>query len=158
MSDPGSERAVHRRNGPCRNGRPLWQRRVHRRFSRHHHGAEQPPGNGQHRGPRRPDDLRSASWLSRPESRLPGKTREAWATELTKQRTISSLEPAIVTQVDKNGLQVLTRTGKEHVSWDTMKWARPFLNTNSMGPNPKQPSDVAQVGDLIRVSVSQTTR
>ncbi|WP_371856287.1 penicillin-binding protein 1A [Pseudomonas sp. Irchel s3b5] len=86
-----------------------------------------------------------------PESRLPGKTREAWATELTKQRTISSLEPAIVTQVDKNGLQVLTRTGQETVSWDTMKWARPFLNTNSMGPNPKQPSDVAQVGDLIRV-------
>jgi penicillin-binding protein 1A len=32
-----------------------------------------------------------------------------------------------------------------------MKWARPFLNTNSMGANPKQPSDVAQVGDLIRV-------
>lgn len=86
-----------------------------------------------------------------PESRLPGKTREAWASELTKQRTISSLEPAIVTQVDKNGLQVLTRTGEEHVAWDTMKWARPFLNTNSMGANPRQPSDVAQVGDLVRV-------
>ncbi len=86
-----------------------------------------------------------------PESRLPGKTREAWATELTKQRTINGLEPAIVTQVDKNGLQVMTRTGEGHVSWDSMKWARPFLNTNSMGPNPKQPSDVAQVGDLIRV-------
>lgn len=86
-----------------------------------------------------------------PESRLPGKTREAWATELTKQRTISSLEPAIVTQVDKTGLQVLTRTGEEHVAWDTMKWARPFLNTNSMGAAPRQPSDVAQIGDLIRV-------
>jgi penicillin-binding protein 1A len=86
-----------------------------------------------------------------PESRLPGKTREAWALELTKQRQINGLEPAIVTQVDKNGLRVLTRTGEEHVSWDSMKWARPFLNTNSMGANPKQPSDVAQVGDLIRV-------
>ncbi|AZD70851.1 Multimodular transpeptidase-transglycosylase [Pseudomonas chlororaphis subsp. aurantiaca] len=86
-----------------------------------------------------------------PESRLPGKTHAAWAQELTKQRSISGLEPAIVTQVDKNGLQVLTRTGEEHVSWDSMKWARPFLNTNSMGPAPKQPSDVAQVGDLIRV-------
>lgn len=86
-----------------------------------------------------------------PESRLPGKTPDAWATELTKQRTISSLEPAIVSEVDKNGLQVLTRSGTEHVSWDSMKWARPFLNTNSMGPNPRQPSDVAQIGDLIRV-------
>ncbi|OOV99640.1 peptidase [Pseudomonas sp. MF4836] len=86
-----------------------------------------------------------------PESRLPGKTQAAWASELTKQRPISGLEPAIVTQVDKTGAQVLTRTGEEHVSWDSMKWARPFLNTNSMGPAPKQPSDVAQVGDLIRV-------
>ncbi|MFJ7143404.1 MAG: penicillin-binding protein 1A [Pseudomonas protegens] len=86
-----------------------------------------------------------------PESRLPGKTQAAWATELTKQRTISGLEPAIVTQVEKNGVQVLTRNGEEHVAWDTMKWARPFLNTNSMGAVPRQPADVAQVGDLIRV-------
>ncbi|WP_372840256.1 penicillin-binding protein 1A [Pseudomonas protegens] len=86
-----------------------------------------------------------------PESRLPGKTHAAWATELTKQRTISSLEPAIVTQVEKNGIQVLTRNGEEHVAWESMKWARPFLNTNSMGAAPRQPADVAQVGDLIRV-------
>ncbi|MEX5608952.1 penicillin-binding protein 1A [Pseudomonas protegens] len=86
-----------------------------------------------------------------PESRLPGKTQAAWASELTKQRTISGLEPAIVTLVEKNGLQVLTRNGEEHVAWDSMKWARPFLNTNSMGPVPRQPADVAQVGDLIRV-------
>lgn len=86
-----------------------------------------------------------------PESRLPGKTLSAWTTELGKQRAISGLEPAIVTQVQKDGVQVLTRTGEAHVSWDSMKWARPFLNTNSMGPMPKQPSDVAQVGDLIRV-------
>lgn len=86
-----------------------------------------------------------------PESRLPGKTLAVWTQELAKQRAISGLEPAIVTQVDKDGLQVLTRTGEVHVSWNTMKWARKFLNTNSMGPMPKQPSDVAQVGDLIRV-------
>jgi penicillin-binding protein 1A len=49
-----------------------------------------------------------------PEARLPGKTR-GLGQELTKQRTISGLEPAIVTQVDKDGLQVLTRNGEEHV-------------------------------------------
>lgn len=86
-----------------------------------------------------------------PESRLPGKTNEAWTQELAKQRSISGLDPAIVTQVDKSGLKVLTRNGEENVAWDSMKWARPYLNTNSMGANPKQPSDVAQVGDLIRV-------
>ena len=86
-----------------------------------------------------------------PESRLPGKTLAVWKQELAKQRSISGLEPAIVTEVDKDGLHVLTRTGEGRVSWDSMKWARRFLNTNSMGPMPKQPADVAQVGDLIRV-------
>ncbi|GGU61597.1 penicillin-binding protein [Pseudomonas laurentiana] len=87
-----------------------------------------------------------------PESRLPGKTRAAWLQELTKQRPLGGLEPAIVTKVDKSGLHVLTRTGEElPVAWDSMKWARPFLNTNSQGRSPQQPADVAQIGDLIRV-------
>lgn len=88
-----------------------------------------------------------------PESRFPGLTRDGWAQELTKQRPISGLEPAIVSQVDKNGIHVLTRNGDEEetVAWDSMKWAKAFLNTNSVGANPKQPSDVAHVGDLVRV-------
>lgn len=88
-----------------------------------------------------------------PESRFPGLTRDAWVQELIKQRPISGLEPAIVSQVDKNGIQVLTRNGEkeETVAWDSMKWARSYLNTNSVGANPKNPGDVAHVGDLIRV-------
>lgn len=88
-----------------------------------------------------------------PESRFPGMNREAWAQELTKQRPINGVEPAIVTQVDKNGLHVLTRNGEkeETVAWDSMKWARPYVNTNSLGASPKQPGDVAHVGDLVRV-------
>ncbi|WP_027903896.1 MULTISPECIES: penicillin-binding protein 1A [unclassified Pseudomonas] len=87
-----------------------------------------------------------------PESRLPGMTRETWQTELAKQGLRGGLEPAIVTQVEKSGILVLTRRGNEEaVSWDSMKWARPFLNTNSLGPRPQQPSDVVQIGDLIRV-------
>lgn len=87
-----------------------------------------------------------------PESRLPGKTREAWAEELTRQRPMNGLEPVIVTQVDKAGISVLTRDNKqEQVAWDSMKWARPFLNTNSVGRAPQQPGDVVQIGDLVRV-------
>ncbi|WP_446431544.1 penicillin-binding protein 1A [Pseudomonas sp. 1121_17] len=87
-----------------------------------------------------------------PESRFPGKTHAAWLQELGKQRTLGGLEPAIVTQVDKTGLKVLTRNGEEQdVAWDTMKWARPYLNTNAQGRAPQSPADVAQIGDLIRV-------
>ncbi|MGV8822477.1 hypothetical protein, partial [Pseudomonas aeruginosa] len=66
--------------------------------------------------------------------------------------SIGGLEPAIVTQVEKSGIMVMTRDGKEEaVTWDSMKWAHPFLSNNSMGPMPRQPADVAQAGDQIRV-------
>jgi penicillin-binding protein 1A len=87
-----------------------------------------------------------------PEARLSGKTQRDWTQELTRQRPLNGLEPAIVTKVDKTGIVVLTRDDKqEPVAWDSMKWARPFMNTNSVGRMPAQPADVAQVGDLIRV-------
>ena len=87
-----------------------------------------------------------------PEARFPGRTVAAWTHELARQRTLGGLEPAIVTRVEKTGLQVLTRNGREQtVAWDTMKWARPFINTNAQGRAPQSPADVAQVGDLVRL-------
>ncbi|WP_263143851.1 penicillin-binding protein 1A [Pseudomonas sp. RIT-PI-AD] len=87
-----------------------------------------------------------------PETHFPGMTREAWLQELAKQRNVGGLEPAIVTQVEKSGVLALTRSGQEEtIDWDSMKWARPFLTTNSMGPRPQKPADVVQVGDLVRV-------
>lgn len=87
-----------------------------------------------------------------PETRLPGLTREAWLQELARYKSIGGLQPAIVTQVEKSGIMVLLRNGEEQpVAWGSMKWARPFLNTNSLGPRPQKPADVAQIGDLVRV-------
>ncbi|WP_259757765.1 penicillin-binding protein 1A [Pseudomonas sp. GCEP-101] len=87
-----------------------------------------------------------------PETRLPGKTRDAWRQAIAEQRPLGGLEPAIVTQVEKSGAMVMTRDGKEEaLSWDGMKWARPYLSNNSMGRMPSQPSDVVQAGDVIRV-------
>ena len=87
-----------------------------------------------------------------PESRLPGMTQETWLAELAKQGGRGGLDPAIVTQIGNNEIRVLTRQGNEEaVSWDSMKWARPYLNTNSLGPRPQKPSDVVKIGDLIRV-------
>lgn len=87
-----------------------------------------------------------------PETRLPGKTRDAWRQAIAQQRPLGGLEPAIVVQVEKSGAMVMTRDGKEEaLTWDGMKWARPYLSNNSMGPMPRQPSDVLQAGDVIRV-------
>lgn len=87
-----------------------------------------------------------------PLTRLPGMSRDTWLQELSKHRAVGGLEPAIVTQVEKSGILVLTRRGQEEpVAWSSMKWARPFLGPDSMGPRPQGPADVAKLGDLIRV-------
>lgn len=86
-----------------------------------------------------------------PEQRLPGLGHADWLAALGKQRSIGGLEPVIVTQVEQSGILVLGRNGQEEaIGWDSMKWARPFLSTNGMGPNPRQPADVVKVGDLVR--------
>ena len=87
-----------------------------------------------------------------PETRLPGMTRDAWLSELAKMRSLGGLEPAVVSQVEQSGAMVLTRNGTEEtIAWDAIRWARPFLNTNSLGPIPRKPADVLAVGDVIRV-------
>ena len=87
-----------------------------------------------------------------PEARLGDLPRESWMQELRKYRSLSGLHPAVVTQVENSGILVLTRDGNEHpVAWESMKWARPFLGTNSMGPRPQRPADVVKIGDVVRV-------
>lgn len=79
-----------------------------------------------------------------------------WAQILKDQKTIAYLEPVIVSHVGDQSINVLNKIGKtETVEWETMKWARPFLSTNSMGALPKKPQDIVKVGDLIRIKYDQ---
>ncbi len=87
-----------------------------------------------------------------PEANLANASRDTWLQELAKYRSLSGLQPAAVTQVETSGILVITRDGQEHtVSWDSMKWARPYLGINSMGPRPQRPADVVKVGDVVRI-------
>ena len=87
-----------------------------------------------------------------PEAQWPNQSRAEWTAQLQKQRIVGGQDPAVVTQVEKSGILVLTREGKEEaVSWESMKWARPYLSANSLGPRPNGPADMVKVGDLIRV-------
>lgn len=87
-----------------------------------------------------------------PEARLAELPREQWPTRLAQQRSLGGLEPALVTQVEQSGILVMLRNGEEQaVAWTSMQWARPFLNSNSMGPVPRKPADIVQPGDIIRV-------
>lgn len=87
-----------------------------------------------------------------PEASLAELPRDSWTQELAKHRSLAGLHAAAVSQMEDSGILVLTRDGKEHaVAWDSMKWARPFLGTNSMGPRPQRPADVVKIGDVIRI-------
>ncbi len=87
-----------------------------------------------------------------PEANLANAPPDTWLQELAKYRSLSGLQPAAVTQVETSGILVITRDGQEHtVSWDSMKWARPYLGINSMGPRPQRPADVVKVGDVVRI-------
>ncbi len=89
-----------------------------------------------------------------PEAQLSATDREVWLTELGNYRSQSGLLPAVVSAVSKDAIKALLRDGSERsISWESMKWARPFINTNSLGPQPKAPSDVVKPGDVIRVRV-----
>ena len=93
-----------------------------------------------------------------PEGHLKTNDRDDWLKELGNYRTQGDLIPAVVSDVSKDTITVLLRDGGEQsVSWESMKWARPHLNTNSLGPQPKAPSDVVKPGDVIRVQVTGET-
>ena len=75
-----------------------------------------------------------------------------WPEALAKARTITQFLPAIVTQVQDDGITVLLANGEEEpVTWQSMRWARPFINNRSMGAAPRRPADIVQVGDMVRV-------
>src|SRR5690606_27517277 len=58
--------------------------------------------------------------------------------------------------VGADTVSILLRNGDSGtIAWEAMRWARPYLSANSMGPNPSKPADVLQRGDLIRVQPAE---
>ncbi|MCJ8170397.1 penicillin-binding protein 1A [Atopomonas sediminilitoris] len=87
-----------------------------------------------------------------PEARLGDKTETERHQRLAQLNSMNGMEPALVTSVEASGIMARLRNGNEHViSWDSMKWARPFINSRSMGARPQKPADVVSVGDIIRI-------
>jgi penicillin-binding protein 1A len=93
-----------------------------------------------------------------PERKLPltGEAEEArshWLSVLAETPVIADLEPAVVTLVDVDKVDLLLADGKTHqLLWENgIQQAAPYRTENSRGPAPKSPAEVLEVGDLIRV-------
>jgi len=87
-----------------------------------------------------------------PEARLPPGDRDAYLGALAETRPLVGFEPAVVTRVADDHALALLNDGREvQITFDGMRWARPYLSVDSRGAAPRQPADVVAEGDLIRV-------
>ena len=69
---------------------------------------------------------------------------------LKKTPSYRPLSPAVVTMVNEQSIQVLSKSG-EYISidWDGLAWARAFIDDNRQGEDPKTASDILSEGALI---------
>ena len=70
----------------------------------------------------------------------------------------AGLIPAVVVALNEASFDAVIKSGVVlRVGFENSAWARRFLNVNERGPRPKQPSDILQIGDLIRVQRDDET-
>jgi penicillin-binding protein 1A len=82
-----------------------------------------------------------------------------WTKTLKNTPVVGNHHPAIVIGVTDDAMIVLTTTGDDVVlEWEQLKWARPYQTADVRGPAPRQASDIAGVGDLIRISLDEEHR
>lgn len=81
----------------------------------------------------------------------------AWSLEqitnyLADSASYEPFEPAIVTAVNAKDVTVMIKGGLDAtISWDGLKWARPFISDERQGAAPRKAADVLKVGELIWV-------
>ncbi len=79
-------------------------------------------------------------------------TKADWQALLAKTSIVGGLVPGVVTAVNEKTIRVLLKNDQEiNVNWDGLKWARPYIKANRVGPSPKTAADIVSVGDLIRI-------
>jgi penicillin-binding protein 1A len=80
-------------------------------------------------------------------------TPESMQQELRDYRAIAGLQPALVTEVEKDAATVFLADGQSAVlPLEGMKWAAPYVSENRRGAAPRATSDVLKRGDIVRLS------
>ena len=71
---------------------------------------------------------------------------------LAPHAVVGGLLPALVLSVDAEGAAVATRSrGQYTLPFEGMRWARPPLPNQEVGPAPKKPADVVARGDIVYI-------
>jgi penicillin-binding protein 1A len=60
------------------------------------------------------------------------------------------LQPAVITAVTDQTVEALLANGQQvTVSWDGLKWARPFISDKKQGPAPQTAAEIVSAGDIV---------
>lgn len=71
---------------------------------------------------------------------------------LKLMRRVGNLEPARVLAVQARTISVELRTGETAtINWDGLRWARRYINVNSIGSVPTSAGAIVKVDDLVRL-------
>ena len=82
----------------------------------------------------------------------PGMTGDGWDQLLAAHSAIAGLLPALI--IDERGFAAsawVQGIGRIELDWDSLGWARRYINENVRGPAPRNTGEVVSVGDIVRV-------
>ena len=83
----------------------------------------------------------------------PETTEADWDNLLSDRKTVGGLKPGLVTEVADTSVSIYLGKGQSiQIDWQGLSWARPFVDEDRRGSEPKAASDLLAPGDLIRVS------
>ncbi|NVK72775.1 MAG: penicillin-binding protein 1A, partial [Oceanospirillaceae bacterium] len=75
-----------------------------------------------------------------------------------QEKALKNIEPfknwqtALVISTDEKTADLRLANGKRTtLSWDAMKWARPYISADSKGPSPSTVADILVPGDIVRL-------
>ncbi|ADZ92933.1 penicillin-binding protein 1A [Marinomonas mediterranea] len=78
--------------------------------------------------------------------------------ELKKISNVKGWQTAIVINTEEQGLDARLESGKQvALTWDALKWAKPYIDENKTGPEPKTVADIVVAGDVIQLRPVEIT-
>ena len=88
-----------------------------------------------------------------------GDAGEKWDELLEPFSAIGNLQPALITGVRGfSATAWLFGLGSIELDWNSLGWARSYINENVRGPAPKNTGEIVRVGDLVRVRMDSQGR
>ena len=82
----------------------------------------------------------------------PDMAGDGWDELLDAHAAIAGLAPALI--IEERGFTAsawVSGSGRIELDWNSMGWARRYINENVRGPAPRKIGEIVQVGDVVRV-------